>query len=68
MRVCTLNFQKNANGILDIVNSKTLKVTDEVMMSRMSAPLARLTYKRIAVRVSKNYDKTILSKEIGMLD
>jgi hypothetical protein len=68
MKVCTLNFEKNVNGAFNVVNSQSVEVTADEMKNRMSTPLAMLTLRRIAVRNSKNYDKTLLSKEIGMFD
>jgi len=68
MRVSTLEFGKKDNGVFGITRSESRIVSDSEMKSRMSTPLAMLTLRRLAVRNSKNYDKTVLSKEIGMLD
>ena len=68
MRVCTLKFGKDANGTLRIVDSQSTIVNDNEMKNRMSTPLAMLTLRRVAVRNSKNYDKTLLAREIGMFD
>ena len=67
MKICKLEFKKDSNGVLK-VESSAYSIGNEEMKERMSTPLAMLTLKRFAVRNSKNYDKTLLSKEIGTFD
>lgn len=67
MKICKLDFKKDSNGVL-MVESSSYDIGNDEMKERVSTPLAMLTLRRIAVRNSKNYDKTLLSKEIGTFD
>jgi len=69
MKVCKLKFKKNDDdSSLGILESYPASASNDEMKKRMNVPLKRLVLKRFAARKSKNYDRTVLSREIAGVD
>ncbi|GHU91452.1 hypothetical protein FACS1894155_11130 [Bacteroidia bacterium] len=68
MKIYALDIKENVDGKIVIGKSSTREVSVEEMKSRMSKSLAMLSLRRITARKSKDYNKSVLEREIGMTD
>jgi hypothetical protein len=62
MKVYKMHLEGDENEV------KVEELSEKEFLQRMRVPFALLLKRRILARKSKNYDKNLLSKEIGIVD
>jgi hypothetical protein len=71
MKIYKIHLDENPE-IVQLEESEVIDEEDDVALQefaeRISGPFVALLKQRIVARESKNYDKDILTKEIGVVD